>query len=200
MRHGTYLCKTSMKRMVILGINWLAFTTFVNHQTNEWRRLLFGSKVSIPSVCLLVYSIVFVFSSFVDFLVFFLFLHSNFCLYQKQTTRDKSVNFFLLLTHNPAILLLELATLISECADTKLTVCMEQDIAQNQIHSLIINKWGNGWKEFVSRSLNSLLHYLYLNKLINSNSLFLSNIITTFCSILVLFCCNIIKVQDKANS
>ena len=84
MRHGTYLCKTSMKRMVILGINWLAFSTFVNHQANEWR-LLFGSKVSIPSVCLLVYSFIrlclFSFSSFVHFLVFFLFLNSNFCLF-----------------------------------------------------------------------------------------------------------------------
>ena len=72
--------KTSTKRLVILGKNWLAFSTFVNHQANEWR-LLFGSKVSISSVCLLVYSIVFVFSSFVHFLVFFLFLHSNFCLF-----------------------------------------------------------------------------------------------------------------------
>ena len=132
----------------------------------------------IHSVCLftrlLVYSIVFVFFLFFCPFSCFLFIFA-FELLSVSKANNKIQKRKLLFTHNPAILLLELATLISECADTKQTVCLEQDIAQNQIHSLIINKWGNGWKEFVSRSLNSLLHYLYLNKLINS--LFLSNIL-----------------------
>ena len=55
---------------------------------SQWS-LLFGSKVSIPSVCLLVYSIVFVFASFVYFLVFFLFLHSNFCLFSNANNKIK---------------------------------------------------------------------------------------------------------------
>ena len=96
MRHGTYLCKTSTKRLVILGKNWLAFTTFVNHQANEAYCLgqRYPFRLFVYSFILLFDCVCFrFFCPFSCFLVFFLFLLSNFCLNANNKRQERKLIF-----------------------------------------------------------------------------------------------------------
>ena len=88
------------------------------------------------SIRLFVYSFILLclfsllFSSFVHFSCF-LFIFA-FDLLSLSKANNNCVHFYLLLTQNPVILRLELASLISGCVDTKQTVCLEQEIVQTR--------------------------------------------------------------------
>ena len=128
----TYLCKISTKRLVFWAkIDLLSLLSLIII-SQLIVSLLFGSKSQRYPFRLFVYSFIrlCLFSLLLSIFLFsFYFCFRTFVYSQMQTTRDKSVNLYLLLTHNSAILLLEF---ISECVDTKVNVCLEQEIAQTR--------------------------------------------------------------------
>ena len=125
----------------------------------------------------------FVFASFVHFLVFFLFLHSNFCLFSNANNKRQERKLIFIVDAQFGHSAAGIGTLISECVDTKVNVCWEQEIAQNEIHSLIINRRMYEWmkRNCVKRSrifvtntyynLNNIDFCVRIRKIVLVNSL-----------------------------